>query len=114
MNLRENAMAVYNRQQPDFYGDLMDAIVLVPDPVLMGDMCPQDGMEHKDSWGTVYIFKPGAPGPHPRVNRENAVIKDIEKCTGFGTSGLDTGERRDCKSGSEGKICRFYVCRRPF
>ena len=79
MNLRENAMAVYNREQPDFYGDLMDAVVLVPDPVLMGDMCPQDGMEHKDSWGTVYIFKPGAPGPHPRVNRENAVIKDIEK-----------------------------------
>ena len=79
MNLRENAMAIYNREQPDFYGDLMDAIVLVPDPVLMGDMCPQDGLEHKDSWGTVYIFKPGAPGPHPRVNKENAVIKDIEK-----------------------------------
>ena len=37
MNLRENAMAIYNREQPDFYGDLMDAIVLVPDPVLMGE-----------------------------------------------------------------------------
>lgn len=79
MNLRENAMAVYNREQPDFYGDLMDAIVLVPDPVLMGDMCPQDGEEHKDSWGTVYVFKPGAPGAHPHVNDSNAVIKDIEK-----------------------------------
>ena len=79
MNLRENAMAIYNREQPDFYGDLMDAIVLVPDPVLMGDMCPQDGLEHKDSWGTVYVYKPGAPGSHPRVNSENAVIKDIEK-----------------------------------
>ena len=24
MNLRENAMAILNRQQPDFYGDLMN------------------------------------------------------------------------------------------
>lgn len=79
MNLRENSMAVYNRRQPDFYSDLMDAIVLVPDPVLMEDMCPQDGMEHKDSWGTVYIYKPDAPGSHPHVTAENAVIKDIEK-----------------------------------
>ena len=79
MNLRENAMAIYNRQQPDYYFDLMNAIELIPDPVLMGDMCPQDGKEHPDSWGTVYIFKPGAPGPHPHVTPENAVIKDIEK-----------------------------------
>ena len=76
--LRENAMAIYNRQQPDFYGDLMDAIELLPDPVLMGDACPQDGLEHKDSWGTPYIFKPGSPGAHPHVTDENAVIKDIE------------------------------------
>jgi hypothetical protein len=76
--LRENAMAIYNRQQPDFYGDLMDAIELLPDPVLMGDACPQDGLEHKDSWGTTYIFKPGSPGAHPHVTDENAVIKDIE------------------------------------
>ena len=79
MNLRENAMAIYNREQPDFYGDLMDAIVLVPDPVLMGDLPPQDGEEHKDSWGTVYVFKPDAPGPHPHVTEFNAVITDIEK-----------------------------------
>jgi len=79
MNLRENAMAIYNREQPEFYGDLMDAIVLVPDPVLMGDLPPQDGQEHKDSWGTVYIFKPDAPGPHPHVTKFNAVITDIEK-----------------------------------
>ena len=25
MTLRENAMAIYNREQPDFYGDLMEA-----------------------------------------------------------------------------------------
>lgn len=79
MNLRENAMAILNRQQPDFYGDLMNAITLVPDPVLMGNMVPQDGLEHPDSWGTIYIFKPGSPGAHPHVNDSNAVIKDIEK-----------------------------------
>ncbi len=79
MNLRENAMAIYNRQQPDFYGDLMQAVELIPDPVMMGDMPPQDGKEHADSWGTIYLFPPGAPGPHPRVNSSNAVIKDIEK-----------------------------------
>ena len=43
MTLRENAMAIYNRQQPDYYFDLMDAIQLVPDPVLMAGMFPQDG-----------------------------------------------------------------------
>ena len=79
MYLRENAMAIYNRRQPDYYFDMMDALELIPDPVLMGDLCPQDGQEHKDSWGTVYIFKPGAPGAHPHVTPENAVIKDIEK-----------------------------------
>lgn len=79
MTLRENAMAIYRREQPEFYGDLMEAVELIPDPVLMGDLCPQDGEEHKDSWGTVYIFKPGAPGAHPHVNESNAVITDIEK-----------------------------------
>lgn len=78
MTLRENAMAIYRGEHPDFYGDLMDAIELIPDPVLMGDLPPQDGQEHKDSWGTVFIFKPEAPGSHPRVNDTNAVIKDIE------------------------------------
>lgn len=79
MTLRENAMAIYRHEQPEFYGDIMEAVELIPDPVLMGDLCPQDGKEHKDSWGTVYIFKPGAPGAHPHVNDSNAVITDIEK-----------------------------------
>ncbi len=79
MNLRENAMAILNRRQPDYYFDLMNAITLVPDPVLTGDRPPQDGLEHPDSWGTIYIWKPGAPGAHPHVNASNAVIKDIEK-----------------------------------
>ena len=40
MTLKENALAIYNRQQPDFYGDLMNAVELIGDPVLMGDMAP--------------------------------------------------------------------------
>ena len=36
MTLRENAMAIYNGEKPDFYGDIMDAVELIPDPVLMG------------------------------------------------------------------------------
>ena len=79
MTPRENAMAIFNRQQPDYYGDIMHTIELLPDPVLMGDLPPQDGLEHPDSWGTIYVFKPGSPGPHPHVTDENAVIKDIEK-----------------------------------
>ncbi|MCI7100132.1 MAG: methyltransferase [Lachnospiraceae bacterium] len=79
MTLRENAMAIFNREQPDFYGDIMDAIQLVPDPELLRNMCPQDGKEHPDVWGTIFIYKPGSPGKHPHVNDSNAVIKDIEK-----------------------------------
>lgn len=78
MNLRENAMAILERRQPDYYFDLMDSIELLPDPVLMGDLPPQDGKEYPDSWGTAYIWLPGAPGPHPHVTPENAVVKDIE------------------------------------
>jgi len=78
LTLRENAMAIYRHEQPDFYGDLMDAVELLPDPIHLATAYPQDGLEHKDPWGTVFIFKPGAPGPHPHVTAENAVIKDIE------------------------------------
>ena len=78
MTLRENAMAIYNREQPDFYGDIMDAVQLLPHPEVGSFGIPQDGLEHKDAWGTVYIFKPGSPGAHPHVTDENAVIKDIE------------------------------------
>ncbi len=72
-------MAVFNRQQPDYYGDFMPALEFVWDPVIMRDGVPQDGLEHKDSWGTVFCFSPGAPGAHPVVNEGNAVIKDITK-----------------------------------
>ncbi|UWG96661.1 methyltransferase [Dehalobacter sp. DCM] len=80
MNLRENVMAIYNRKQPDYYGDLMAALEFVIDPVFERDgMIPQDGKEHKDSWGTVKMFLPGSPGAHPHLTPENIVIKDIEK-----------------------------------
>lgn len=58
MTLRENAMAIYNHQQPDYYFDLMDAIQLVPDPVLMAGMFPQDGKEYKDPWEPPTFISP--------------------------------------------------------
>ena len=66
MNLRENGEAIYRREQPDYYFDLMDAMEFIVDPVFEQDaLIPQDGKEYKDSWGTVKIFEPGAPGPQP-------------------------------------------------
>lgn len=95
MTLRENAMAIYNREQPDFYGDLMEAIELVPDPVLMSGFGPQTGEDYKDPWGVTWRFNPSAPGPHPHITEENKVIKDIEKweeqVTVPGFDGLDFG-----------------------
>lgn len=79
MTPRENAMAVFNRQQPDYYGDFMPALQFVQDPVYLRDRIPQDGKIHRDGWGTSFCFLLDAPGPHPVVNEENAVIKEIEK-----------------------------------
>ena len=79
MNLRENMMAIYNRKQPDYYGDLMDALELIIDPVFERDsIIPQDGKEYSDSWGTVKRFLPGTPAAHPYLTPENIVIKDIK------------------------------------
>jgi len=75
---KQNAMAVLHGEQPDYYGDIMPALYLVPHPVSKLDACPRDGLEHKDTWGTVYTWPPEAPGAHPHVTDENAVIKDIE------------------------------------
>lgn len=75
---RENAMAIFNREQPDYYGDLMAALDFALDPVFLRDRIPPDGKPHFDAWGTMFVFKEGAPGPHPVVNDETAVIKDIE------------------------------------
>ena len=78
MTKRENVMAVLKREQPDYYGDIMPAIALISDPVGRADLPPRDGTEHPDTWGTIYTWPPEAPGPHPHVTDENAVIKDIE------------------------------------
>jgi len=72
-------MALLNYQQPDYYGDFMPALKLIPDPEFKRNRTPQDGQIHHDVWGTAICFKPGAPGAHPVVNSQNAVIKDIEK-----------------------------------
>ena len=79
MTPRENAMAIFNREQPDYYGDIMAAVTLLPDPILMGGGVPQDGLPHKNMWGVEYRFMPGAPGPHPHITADNKVISDIEK-----------------------------------
>ena len=44
MTPRENAMAILNREQPDYYFDLMDALVILPDPQLLaGGKRPEEG-----------------------------------------------------------------------
>ena len=78
MTLRENAIAILEDRRPDFVGDFMNALAMVPDPGLL-DMPQPNGEEYTDRWGTKWLWKPGAPGPHPHVNDENAVIKDISE-----------------------------------
>lgn len=77
--LRENAMAIYNGEQPDFYSDIMDALAICPDPIFMRDLCPQDGQLHKDSWGVTKLFRPDDLGETPyNTSKEYQVIKDID------------------------------------
>ena len=78
MTPKENALAIFNHRQPDRYVDLMHAIILLHDPVFDADQPLPDGLEHRDTWGTVHIARPDQPGQMPVVNEENAVIKDIE------------------------------------
>ena len=79
MTPRENMLAILKGEQPQYYGDFQWAVKVMLDPIWKGDMVPQDGEEHKDSWGTTCAFLPGAPGKHPCVTPENAVIKDITR-----------------------------------
>jgi len=78
MTKRENALAILNGRQPDFYGDFMDTLEFVPDPMFQRDNTPNNAQLHKDSWGVEFFWEPGAPGPHPVVSDDNLVIKDIE------------------------------------
>ena len=107
MTLRENAMAIYNHEQPDRYDDIMNAITLVPDPVLMSGFPPQDGLPHADGWGVQRIWKPGAPGPHPHITEETKVIKDIEKweeqLTVPSLEGLDWGPAKQVAESTDRK-----------
>ena len=78
MTKRENSIAILNGKQPDYYGDFMDSVTLVPDPTMKNDIPEQNGQPHKDSWGVSSLWKPGTPGPHPVATYEYLVIKDIE------------------------------------
>lgn len=78
MNPRQNMEAILEGKQPDYYGNFFDAVKIVSDPIRMADVCPADGKEHKDSWGTVCVRFPDAPGKHPHITPDNAVITDIE------------------------------------
>ena len=79
MTPRENAMAILNREQPEYYGDIFDSIQLVADPLFLADnYFGPDGEQHLDAWGVVKMWEPGQPGAHPAVTDENKVIKDIE------------------------------------
>jgi hypothetical protein len=75
---RENAEAILNGEQPDYYGDFMDALTIVPDPVMTMRPIPKDGLEHSDSWGVTNIWHVDSPGAHPVARPETLVIKDIE------------------------------------
>ena len=79
MNQRENMTAILEGRQQDYYGNFFNAVKIVSDPIRMADVCPADGQEHRDSWGTTCIRLPDAPGKHPHITDENKVVKDIEK-----------------------------------
>ena len=77
MTPRENMMAIFEGRQPAYYGDFQSAVKIILDPIWMSDSVPEDGKEHKDSWGTVCVRGIGSPGKHPHVTDENAVVKDV-------------------------------------
>ena len=79
MTPRENMMAILEGRQPEWYGDFQSAVEIMMDPIWKSDSVPRDGLEHKDSWGTVCVFPPDAPGKHPHVTPDNAVVTDITK-----------------------------------
>jgi hypothetical protein len=100
---RQNAEAILNREQPDYYGDFMDTLALTLDPVFMMDMAevppppedetpderdqriddsikappPMPEIEWQDAWGVTFKMGGAAPGPHPVATPETIVLKDI-------------------------------------
>lgn len=76
---RENMLAIYEGKQPEYYGDFQSAVKIMVDPVWKSDMIAKDGKPHSDSWGTVCIWPVDAPGKHPHITSENAVVKDVTK-----------------------------------
>ena len=79
MTPRENAMSIFERRQPETYNNFMEALEFIPDPIFGMDRIPRDGQLHQDSWGVTLEWPATAPGAHPIINDENAVIKDITK-----------------------------------
>lgn len=76
---KENALAILDGRQPEYYFDFMNALALIPDPLLLRDLVPQDGQIHTDTWGVEFAWQEGSPGQHPVGNPERVVITDIEK-----------------------------------
>lgn len=76
---KENVLAILNGEKPDYILDFMDATEVLPDPVFLSGLVPNDGKEYRDPWGTTICWLPGSPGQHPHVTDENKVIKDIEE-----------------------------------
>jgi hypothetical protein len=90
----------------------MDTVAIVPDPVLMRDRIPQDGMPHKDSWGVTFCFAPESPGAHPVATPESLVVKDIENWKDFvkapSLEGLDWSEAQ--RLAAEVDRDELFVC----
>ena len=120
MTPRENAMAIFERRQPDSYNDFMGALSFVIDPIFARDAIPRDGKIHKDSWGTPFLFNKDAPGAHPMIDDETAVIKDItkwrEQLTVPNFEGLDwsAAEAKEKEVNREERFCAMFCTRGLF
>ena len=112
MTKRENSLAILSGKQPEYYGDFMDTVAFVPDPIFTRDRTLQDGKPHKDSWGTAFVFAENSPGPHPLADTESLVIKDIESWKDFvkppSLDGLDWTETE--RLASEADRSEYFVC----
>lgn len=83
MNAKENWLAIVKGEKAEripyswepFSGPVFTIFPM--DPQLERDLCAPDGKDFVDSWGTVWQWQPGAPGPHPHITDENIVLKDV-------------------------------------